>query len=98
MPENSRSSPTERDGTCAIVRRGLENAKEYPLLQAAFPLVPSGASPVIEPPVPPLLEPRLPQPGSCDPGPHVPFCELLYELVVHLAIARERYQPLFGLS
>jgi hypothetical protein len=54
-------------------------------LQAAFPL---GASPVIEPPVPPLLEPRLPQPISRDPGSHIPFCELLHELVVRLAVAR----------
>src|SRR5215203_7538437 len=84
-----------RARTCAIVRRGLENAKEYTSLQAAFPF---GASPVIEPPVPPLLEPRLPQPISRDPGRHIPFCELLHELVVHLAVARERHKPLFGLS
>jgi hypothetical protein len=54
-------------------------------LQAAFPF---GTSPVIEPPVPPLLEPGLPQPIRSDPGLHVPFCELLHELVVRLAVAR----------
>src|SRR5829696_729893 len=63
--------------------------------KAAFPFV---ASPVIEPPVPPLLEPRLPQPICRDPGPHIHFFEILQELVVRLAVARERYQPLFGLS
>src|SRR5215204_6831720 len=80
---------------CTIGNRGPENAAEYTSLQAAFPF---GASPVIEPPVPPLLEPRFPQPVSRDPGPHILFCKLLYELVVRLAVARERHQPLSGLS
>jgi predicted nucleic acid-binding protein len=52
LSEDSRSSPTESDGTCAIVHRGLEHATEYTELQVAFSF---GASPVIEPPVPPLL-------------------------------------------
>ena len=77
------------------MHRGLENAAEYTSLQAAFS---SGPSSVIEPPVLPLLEPRLPQPISRYPCPHIPFCEILHELVVHFAVARERYQPLFGLS
>ena len=37
--------------------------------------------------VPPLLEPRLPQPGSRGPCSHVPFYELLYELVERFAVA-----------
>src|SRR5918993_264911 len=77
------------------MHRGLENAAEYISLEAAFS---SGASPVIEPPITPLLEPRFPQPISRDPGPHILFRELLHELVERLAVARERPQPLFGLS
>jgi len=57
----------------------MQGSKRH--LQATFP---AGASPVIEPPVPPLLEPCFPQPISRDTGRHIPFCELLHELVVRL--------------
>jgi hypothetical protein len=62
---------------CTIGNRGPENAAEYTSLQATFP---SETCPLIDPPVPPLLEPRLPQPSSHAPGPHVPFCEPLHGL------------------
>ena len=68
--------------SCIAGRRMQE---KYTSLQVAFSF---GASPVIEPPVPPLLEPRLPQPIRSDPGPHIPFFEVLQELVVRLAVPR----------
>jgi hypothetical protein len=50
-------------------------------------------NPLTEPPVPPLLEPTLPQPVRRDPRRHFPFCELLQALVVHLPLANERTSP-----
>src|SRR5215218_7044083 len=45
-----------------------------------------------------LLEPALTQPDRGDPGCHVLVGKLLHELVVNLAVARKRHQPLLGLS
>ena len=82
FPESSGRLPANSIPSTSNSCVGLAGRR---LLQAAFPL---GGSPVIAPPVPPLLEPRLPQPIRSDPGRHVPFFELLHELVVRFAIAR----------
>ena len=82
-PKDGRAVCDPEPAPLCIAGRRMQ--EQYRSLQAAFP---SGASPVIDPPVPPLLEPRLPQPSSRNPCPHVLFCELLQELVVRLAVPR----------
>ena len=83
--------PLELALSCIAGRRMQRNILRYRRPSALGP-------PLIEPPVPPLFEPRLPQRICSHPCPHIPFCKLVHELVVHFAVASERYQPLLSLS